>query len=80
MRPVGETLTVLVVKCVDRDAEAARIEADIVQRYQAVIDIEGRVVHALGHHRGGIRLEAQGELSPLAPDALAVFTGTGRCE
>ena len=80
MRPVGETLTVRVVKCVDRDTEAARIEADIVQRYQAVIDIEGRVVHALGHHRGGIRLEAQGELSPLAPDPRAVFTATGQCE
>ena len=47
---------------VDGDPEAARVGADLVQREQPHVAVEGRVLDALRHHRAGRLLEARDEL------------------
>ena len=52
------------------DAEPARVAADLVERDQAVVDVEGRVLDSLGHHRRGHLLELAGEPPLLGPVLL----------
>ena len=40
-----------------RDTEAVRIAADLIQREQTVVDIQGRIFEAFRHDRSGHLLE-----------------------
>ena len=55
-------LAVARVEGLDGDAEAARVAADVVEREQAPVAVEGGVLDALGHHRRRRLLEARDEL------------------
>ena len=46
------------VERVDVDAEATRVAADVVERQQAAVAVEGGVLDPLGHDRRGRLLEA----------------------
>src|SRR3954447_15323801 len=50
------------VELLDGDAEAAGIAAHVVEREQARVTVEGRVLDALGHHGRGRLLKARDEL------------------
>ena len=49
------------VEVVDREPEAARVAADVVEREQPRVAVEGGVLDALGHHRRRRLLEARDE-------------------
>ena len=55
-------LEVVGVKGLDREAEASRIAADVVQRQQPQVAVEGGVLLALGRDRRRGLLEAHDEL------------------
>ena len=57
----------------DADAEMVGMAADLVQRNQAVVAVEGGVLEALGHHRTAILLHLHGE----AHDRLAAVAAAG---
>ena len=48
----------------------ARVAAHLVERHQPVVEVERRVLDALGHHRAGHLLEAQHEAQARAPLGL----------
>jgi hypothetical protein len=50
------------VERLHRESEAAWIAADLVQRQQPGVAVEGRVLDALGHHRASRLLETRDEL------------------
>jgi hypothetical protein len=50
-------MAVRAVEGLDADAELVRMPADLVERDEAVIAIEGGVLEALGHHRATILLQ-----------------------
>ncbi len=58
--PVG------LVEVLDRDAEARRVAADVVEREQPPVAVEGGVLDALGHDRRRRLLEAGDERVPAA--------------
>src|SRR5688500_2647875 len=61
MWPMGSPLLILPVKGSERHTEPLRLIADLIERYQPVVLIEGRVLHCLGHHRAGVLLELHGK-------------------
>ena len=63
------------VECRERHAEAVRLAADLVQGYQPVVLIEGRVFHRLGHHRGAVLLKFHGEGAHCVLVCLALAPG-----
>ena len=72
VRPALGALGVRLVEEPRRDAEPLRRAADLVQRDEAVVAIEGGVLDALGHHRTGELLQPHGEAKRRGPaDALA---------
>ena len=57
MRPTGHPLLILPVKCRERHPETLRFAADFILRNQAVVLIEGGVLHCLRHYRAGVLLK-----------------------
>jgi hypothetical protein len=55
-------LLVRTVEVVDGEREAARVAADFVQRRQALVAVERRVLDPFRHHRAGRLLEPRHEL------------------
>ena len=62
VRPVLGAQRVGLVELLRGDAEPRRVPADVVEREQARVAVEGGVLDALGHHRRGGLLEARDEL------------------
>ena len=60
-REALEALAVCRVEFRDGQAEARRVAADLVQRQQPAVAVEGRVLDALRHHRRRRLLEAGDE-------------------
>ncbi len=50
------------MKLLQRRPERPRVTPHLVERHQAEVGVEGRVLHALGHDRGRHLLEAAGQL------------------
>ena len=57
---VLEAAPLSAVELGDVDRELGRITADLGQRAELVVAVEGAVLHALGHHHAGRLLEAHG--------------------
>src|SRR5215212_1980825 len=57
VRPALEALGVQTGKLGDGDAEALRLAADLVQGDESVVDVKGRILHALCHHRSRVLLK-----------------------
>ena len=64
-RPIALPRDVLVVKCRNADAELLRLAADLVQRGEPVVNIEGGILQSLGHDRPGALLELENEMRVL---------------
>ena len=75
VRPSGLPVPVVRVHRLGLDAEPAGLAADLVERDQAVVDVEGRVLDPLGHHRRRHLLELAGEPPLLGPVLLAERLG-----
>ena len=71
MRPAASALGVLAVELGDAGAEGGRVAADLVERDEPVIAVEGGVLHPLGHDRSGQLLELHDEPAALVPLLLA---------
>ena len=69
--PSGLPVPVVGVDRLGPDAEPAGLAADLVERDQAVVDVEGRVLDPLGRHRRRHLLELAGEPPLLGPVLLA---------
>jgi hypothetical protein len=67
-----------VVELGHRRAERTRVAADLVQRDQALVPVEGGVLDALGHHRRAHLLEADGELELIVAGDVARAAGRRR--
>ena len=61
VRPVRGAVGVRPVQAAHGHAERARVAADLVQRDEPAVAVEGRVLHTLGGHRRAELLEAQRE-------------------
>ena len=57
VRPAFAALAVGLVESGERDAELIGIAADLVQRDEAVVAVEGCVLEPLGHHRAAVLLQ-----------------------
>jgi hypothetical protein len=51
------------VELLRRQAEPSRVAADLVQRYQPIEAVEGRIFHAFCHYRTGELLKAHDQLA-----------------
>ena len=69
--PSGLPVAVVGVDRLGADAEPAGLAADLVERDQAVVDVEGGVLDPLGRHRRRHLLELAGEPPLLGPVLLA---------
>ena len=69
--PSGLPVAVVGVHRLGADAEPAGLAADLVERHQAVVDVEGGVLDPLGRHRRRHLLELAGEPPLLGPVLLA---------
>ena len=65
VRPAGDSVLVEGVKLIEIDAELEGTRSHFVERQQAVVDVEHRVFHALGHQGSGELLQAHDEMQPL---------------
>ncbi len=61
MRPIAGALLIGVMKGGNGQSELPRITADLVERDEAVIAVEGRVLQTLRHHRPGVLLKFHGK-------------------
>src|SRR5690242_7562439 len=61
MRPMARSLLILPVKGCEGHPEPLRLVADLVERYQPVVLIEGRILHRFGHYRAGVLLVLHGK-------------------
>jgi hypothetical protein len=59
--PIARAVRGRGMEILERHAELARVVADLVQRREPAVAVEGRVLVALRHHRRGELLEARGE-------------------
>ena len=71
MRPAAGALGVLAVELGDAGAEGGRVAADLVERDEPVVEVEGGVLHPLGHDRAGQLLELHDEPAALVTLLLA---------
>src|ERR1041384_5138242 len=63
------------MKPTDADPELLRFAADFIERREAVVNVEGCVLNALRHDRGGHLLEFQDEMRMLAARVLVDVLG-----
>ena len=75
VRPSGLPGSVVGVDRVGLEPEPARLAADLVERDQAVVDVERGVLDPLGRHRGRHLLELAGEPSLLGAVVLGERLG-----
>ncbi len=69
----SQPLAVRLMKVVGRDSEGIHRAADVIRRNEAVVDVEGGVLHALGHDRAGQLLEFQREVQLALIDLRTTF-------
>ncbi len=66
MRPAPVATTIEIMKLIHRYAELIGVAADVVQREQAIVHVQRRILESLGHQRPGELLESHREVDPIA--------------